>query len=136
MQKYFPATYLLSLILLIAILNGAAVYWHLYFHIWWLDIPMHLLGGLWVGLFGLSWYYRSRLPKTKDTTPLFVVVFAVALTMTVGLAWELFELSAQTFIERADVHDLGDTLADLVNDTLGALTAAYIFIRMGYNKKI
>ncbi len=97
---------------------------------------MHLLGGLWVGLFGVSWYYRSRLPKTKDATPLFVVVFAVAVTMTVGLAWELFELSAQTFIERADVHDLGDTLADLVNDTLGALTAAYIFIRMGYNKKI
>lgn len=136
MQKYFPQIYVVLLISVIAIINAIADYEHLYFFIWWFDIPMHILGGFWIALFSLTLYYRAKFPKTKDTTALFVVVFAVAVTMIVGLCWELFEFSAQTFIERADVHDLGDTLADLVNDFIGAVFATLIFIRMGYNKKI
>jgi succinate dehydrogenase hydrophobic anchor subunit len=136
MQKHFPTMHLLALLCLIAIVNAAAVYWHLYFYLWWLDIPMHVLGGLWVALFALAWYYRSPYPKQKESSPLFVMMFAVAVTMVVGVGWELFELSAQTFIERADVHDLADTLGDLVNDFIGAVLAISVFVRMGYNRKI
>lgn len=120
----------------IAVVNGAAVYWHLYFYVWWLDIPMHMLGGMWVALFALSSYYRLTNVSTKDTSPLFVFAFAIAITMIVGLSWELFEFSAQTFIERAHVFDIGDTLSDLVNDFIGALIASFVFVRMGYNKLI
>ena len=97
---------------------------------------MHFLGGLWIGLFVLAWYYRSPLPKKKDPTPFFVVTLAIATTLTIGLAWELFELSAQTFIERAEVHDLADTLGDLTNDFFGAVVAVGIFIRGRYNLEI
>lgn len=136
MQKHFPIATILSLIGLIAVVNGVALYWHLYFYVWWLDIPMHMLGGMWVALFALSSYYRLTNVSTKDTSPLFVFAFAVAITMIVGLSWELFEFSAQTFIERAHVFDIGDTLSDLVNDLIGALIASFVFVRMGYNKLI
>ena len=94
---------------------------------------MHFLGGLWIGLFSLAWYYRSPRPKKKDTSTLFVFALAVSTTLTIGLAWELFELSAQNFIERAAVHDLADTLGDLTNDLFGALCATGIFIKKRYN---
>ena len=126
---------LLAIILLIAVVSGAALHWHLYFFYPWLDIPMHLLGGFWVALFVLAQYYRASFPARKDPSPLFVVVFAVAVTMTIGLFWELFEFSAQTLIERAEFHNLGDTLLDLVNDLFGSLCAATLFIRMGYNRQ-
>ena len=132
-SRHFPPTVLVLLIVLIALANAAALYWHLYFYIGWLDIPMHFLGGLWLGLFALAWYYRAPLPKKKDTTTLFVFTLAVSVAMAIGLAWELFELSAQTFIERASAHDLVDTLGDLTNDLLGAVLSAGIFIRGRYN---
>ena len=94
---------------------------------------MHFLGGLWVGLFALAWYYRSPLPRAKDKSTIFVFALAVSATLSVGLHWELFELSAQTFIERASVHDMVDTLADLSNDLFGALVAIGVFIRGRYN---
>ena len=136
MQKHFPIATILMLIGFIAVVNGAAVYWHLYFYVWWLDIPMHMLGGTWVALFTLSSYYRFPNASTKDTSPLFVFAFGVAITMIVGLSWELFEFSAQTFIERAQVFNIGDTLSDLVNDFIGAMIASFVFVRMGYNKLI
>ncbi len=136
MRKQFPPFALAALIALIFALEAIARYWHLYFEFWWLDIPMHFLGGLWVGLFTLEWYYRTLHLKKKDTSAFFVVTLAIATTLTVGLAWEVFELSAQTFIERADVHDLADTLGDLTNDFLGAVAAIGIFIRGRYNAYI
>jgi len=136
MRKNFPARIIVALILLLAIVNAAAFYWKLYFFIWWFDIPMHFLGGLWIGLASLAAYYGAPHPRRKDTGTFFVVTLSVAVVMIIGLAWELFELSSQTFIERATVHDLTDTLSDLTNDLIGALVAAWIFIRGGYNAKI
>ncbi len=132
-SHHFPPAALILLIAFIALVNAVALYWHLFFYIWWLDIPMHFLGGLWLGLTVLSWYYCAPLPKKKDTSVLFVMTLAVSVSLTIGLGWELFELSAQTFIERATVHNLADTLGDLTNDLLGAVVATWIFIRGRYN---
>ena len=133
MRKQFPPVVLAVLIVALALIEAGALYWHLFFQFWWLDIPMHFFGGLWIALFTLAWYYRARIPKSKDTSTLFVVALAVSSTLSIGLFWELFELSAQTFIERASVHDLTDTLADLTNDLFGAVVAIGIFIRGRYN---
>ena len=133
MQKQFPPAVLAGIIVLLAVIEAGALYWHLFFKFWWFDIPMHFFGGLWIALFTLAWYYRARIPKVKDKSGLFVATLAVSTTLSIGLFWELFELSAQTFIERANVHDLADTLADLTNDLLGAVVAIGIFIRGRYN---
>lgn len=134
MERYFPRRVLAAFILLIALANGAILYWHLYFHIWWLDIPMHLIGGLWVSLFVLSWYYRTRHFDPKVPYPFFVFALAIAATMSIGLFWELFEFSVDEIVVTFPTHSLFDTLLDLVMDFLGAVIGAGIFIRGGYNR--
>jgi hypothetical protein len=123
---------IVGLLFFIGAVNAAALYWHLYFFLPWLDIPMHLLGGLWVGLFALYWYYHIK-RGDKDRSALFVAVFSVAVTMTIGLLWELFEFNLDTIIGFSN-HDLADTLADLSNDFLGSTLAAWIFLAKRYNR--
>lgn len=133
MVRQFPTSVLLSIIVLIALTNAAAFYWHLYFYYPWLDIPLHFFGGLWVALYALAWYYGTSWLKEKDETVAFVFAYAISATLLVGLGWELFEFSLETIVAFSE-HDLGDTLLDLVMDTLGALVAGAVFVRKGYNK--
>jgi hypothetical protein len=135
MNKHFPIWILTSLVLFIFIFNLFATYWHLYFLIWWLDIPVHMLGGAWVALMTLFLYYHTKYLRKKDHAALFAFVLAVATALVVGLMWEVYEF----IIDRAmSVHDLqiSDTLKDLCDDLFGGGAAALLFIKKGYNKHI
>jgi hypothetical protein len=131
--RSFPYSVLVGMILAIAVVNAAALYWHLYFYLRWFDIPMHFIGGLWTALFALSMYYRLPLAR-HDWSPWFIGALGVASTMIVGLGWELFEFNLDTIVGFSD-RNHGDTLADLVMDLLGAIIAATVFIRGGYYRK-
>jgi hypothetical protein len=131
--KRIPMWPLIILLFLIMLLNGAALYWHLYYFIWWLDIPMHFLGGLWVALFSLAWLFRSPYVGSNERSPFFVWMFALAVTLLVGLVWELFEFNLSTIVGFSE-RDLGDTLLDLVMDVAGAVSGTVFFLKMGYNR--
>lgn len=133
MTRSFPVSILLGLIFFLATANSAAYYWHLYFYYPWLDVPMHFVGGLWITLYLLSWYYTASRTKKKERAPLFVLTYALAVTLVIGVLWEVFEFSVDTIIEFSQ-HNPGDTLLDLVMDAIGALFGAYVFLRGGYNK--
>jgi xanthine/uracil permease len=128
---------LFAVALIVAIwgVNAVAVHLNLYYHIWWFDIPMHILGGFWIALFGLITYYHSSLVERKDRSAFFVVAFALATTMCIGLLWELFEFGVDRSIALSD-NDLADTLGDFVNDMIGASFATAFFLWRGYNKII
>ena len=126
---------MVALIFFIWGVNLVADQFNLYHYLWWLDIPMHMLGGFWVALFGLITYYHSSLVNRKDRSPLFVVALALALTMCIGLLWELFEFGVDHSIALSD-NDLADTLGDFVNDMTGAILASAFFLMRGYNKII
>ncbi len=131
MSRHFPPAVLVSFAFFMLFVQLAALYWHLYFQFWWLDIPMHMLGGLWIALFGLSIYYRSSRFEGREHSKGFILVFSVALTLSIGLFWEIYEF----FVDHAvgdSGRELADTLADLVNDLIGALFGAFVFIRGGY----
>lgn len=134
MTRPFPVWILAVAILFIFALQVVATYWHLYFYIWWLDIPVHVVGGVWIALTFLSSYYASSRMTEKEHSSLFVVVFAVALTMTIGLFWEIYEFGVDHAVGDSGLG-LTDTLKDLSDDLLGALIAAWIFIRFGYNER-
>ena len=126
---------MVALIFFIWGVNLVADQFNLYHYLWWLDILMHMLGGLWVALFGLITYYHSPLLKRKDRSSFFAVALALALTMCIGLLWELFEFGVNHSIALSD-NDLADTLGDFVNDMVGAIVASVFFIVRGYNKII
>ena len=96
---------------------------------------MHIMGGLWVALMSLVIYYHTDYFKRKDRSVAFVISFALATTMIIGLFWEVFEFSVEHFVKLND-NGLLDTLKDLVDDLIGASIATAIFIKRGYNKSI
>lgn len=98
-------------------LNSIAHAFYLYWNYRWVDIPMHILGGIMAGLFSLIFIRAIRMPET----------FVNALTgvLLVGLGWEVLEL-----LYKVDVVNFAywtDTVHDLINDLLGGLIAIYIW---------
>lgn len=127
MHKPFSIRLLAALIVLLACVQGAATYWDLYFFVWWLDIPMHLLGGFWISAATIT-YRLSRNSSGGGDATLVLLAYALVATLLIGLGWELFEWS----VDRVNglIHfDLLDTLGDLANDVIGASVAAGILLR-------
>jgi hypothetical protein len=112
----------LVVVALLAVLDIYFGLMHMYFwRFWWFDIPLHLLGGIAVGLFG-AWVLTVReLPIS--------FLFCVAMALGVGVAWEIFEYASHMG-GSAFMGYTVDTIKDLVDDVLGGTMAAYISLRM------
>lgn len=132
MKTKFPFWVLALIVSLIGVMNGAASYWHLYYHYHWLDIPMHLAGGLWVGLSALAIYYFTPIVAEKKHTVRTVIFIAIFSALIIGIGWEAFEwvVDQMTGLKHVDIID---TLSDIMNDLIGATVAAVIFIKKRYN---
>lgn len=103
----------------VAILNTFAIEFSLYWQVWYFDIIMHFLGGLWFGFLFLAYLHHTR-----RTRPLFWIIILV---LGIGVAWELFEFVFGIQDVFSNEH-ICDTLLDLVMDTLGAV-ASYLIGR-------
>jgi uncharacterized membrane protein YjdF len=117
-------SYFLNLLsVLIAIVVGY-LYWmglenHLFFYIWWYDIPLHMLAGLVVGLWG------SALAWRRGVLPYQTLILVLLAAFAIGAMWEIFELWAG--ITRGDSGYWPDTLKDLFNDCTGGVFAVLIY---------
>ena len=126
---------LAALIIFIWAVNTLANQFHLYFFLWWFDIPMHIMGGLWVALTSMVIYYHLGWIHRHDRSLSFVVTAMLATTLVIGIFWEVFEFSVEHFVKLND-NGVFDTLKDLLDDMIGAALASVIFIKRGYNKTI
>jgi uncharacterized membrane protein len=118
--------------LLLAFANGLALYFHFFYYYWWFDIPMHVVGGLWLAFIALAYYYSSRLAEPKPHGDPSALIIGVIFAFMIGLAWELFEFSMDTFMAFSP-HNMSDTLNDLLNDMIGAVFASEIFVTEKFN---
>lgn len=111
---------LLWLITVLALATGLALThtWaltdYLYWYFVWLDVPVHLLGGLTLGMFLIS-FSRTFRPR----------LFAVGIAFVI-LGWEVFEVLIGTGRE---INYAFDTSLDILMGTLGALLA-YVLGRL------
>ena len=85
-----------------------------------MDIPMHFLGGLFVGLLVL-WILQQFSNQSFTKKQTFLAVLVGILIVSIG--WEIFEYTVGVF---ALEEFFPDTLYDLVMGTLGAVTA-YVY---------
>ncbi len=127
-DKLFKRAAFLGLFIFTVNLLAMKFFW--YYSIWWFDMPMHFLGGIFIGLLSLSVYMSYFIKEETVLTlgKIFWIAFISALI--VGVAWELFEFSLDTFIT-FKVHYLPDTLSDLCFDMTGAMTAALYYLYFG-----
>jgi hypothetical protein len=117
------------LLAVIALLHYFALSYFLYWTVDWFDILMHFLGGFWVAI--VAAYLIYFFSSTKDDNygvkyikehKILFFLSLVGATLIVGLTWELWEV----FVGFTDtLNDLGDTILDVVMDTIGAICAFY-----------
>lgn len=119
-MKKIPSI-IIAIFVLICILYSLSVSLYFFWTLWWFDIVLHILGGMWVALIAL-WYTRVRVLSSEKKA------FAVALIASfgIGVLWEVFEyVTGTTF-----AHDnyIFDTLSDLAADIAGG-GIAFIYAR-------
>ena len=103
----------------VAVAHFAALHFFWYWKYTWIDMPIHMLGGVSVSL-GLSIlpFFRVSLPPRLRT-----LIGCVAIVFIVGVAWEIFEIFAGAVVFDSE-YPL-DTLTDLCMDVLGG-TIGYV----------
>ena len=111
---------LIWIILAILIMNYASLQFYWYSSVWWLDMPMHFLGGIWAAL-AIFWIFS---PKSLNTKHILAVMLGV---LCIGLAWEIFEIVVNDAILKNPFNSL-DTLSDIFFDLAGALLGIFYLL--------
>lgn len=92
---------------------------HLYYELWWLDIPMHIMGGFGVALLTgtILLYKRMKVSYLR----LFIVYILVA------VLWEVYEYTHDLIVMN-EWNGLFATIKDLIVGFIG-MSIAYLFIK-------
>lgn len=99
---------------------------YLYYEIWWLDIPMHIMGGF--GVASLAGAILSYKGINVSYTKICIAYVLIA------LAWEGYEhilnyINIGTWYgQRLPMVDIRDSIKDLVDGFIG-MSIAFLFVR-------
>ncbi|GMQ95038.1 MAG: hypothetical protein BMS9Abin13_148 [Patescibacteria group bacterium] len=131
----FPV-FLLALIIFIAALNGFANEFSWYWRFSWLDMPMHFLGGFWVGGVALwaTVFFRGTSVKDMREKPWLAYAISLASVLIVSALWESFEFGLDTLVSFSIQNSVSDTISDITLGALGGVGASLYFISGRYRK--
>lgn len=118
---------LFILIWVLAAVHVVATYFYWYWIYRWIDIPMHFLGGVWVGLAALWFWYHSGHIDNKHASirPLALVLLA---GLGIGLLWEIYEYVLWYITgENLPSNYIADSILDIIMDVLGAFASYGVF---------
>lgn len=108
------------LICFIFLINALAIKFYWYYSIKWFDMPMHFLGGFWVGL-AFLWFLNI---KSTDKISVYKIILGV---LFVGLCWEVFEFFVNNLYLARYPFDKTDTIQDLFFDLFGGFLSVIYF---------
>lgn len=95
----------------------------LFWIFWWFDMPMHFLGGIFVGFLVVysvpSFFYK----KNVHTFFIFLLV-----SLIIGLGWEFFEASMDILFKSKHTNFL-DSLSDLSFDLAGSIVSYLLLLK-------
>lgn len=127
-NTYFSA---LGILISIGFLhNVGGIIGNAYNEIWWWDIMLHFLGGVWLAMSGFWFVYLSDKFNIKRSVKNFFIATLVPV-LVIGLGWEVFEyVNGITFVlpgERYEIDTIGDVFVDLAGGML-----VYLYYRLKY----
>ncbi len=105
----------------ILLLNYLAMKFYWYSSIWYFDMPMHFLGGVWLGL-ALLWFLKI---KEISLMLIFKMILGV---LIIGVLWEIFEIILNNYTTQSPFNSL-DTISDIFFDLSGGCFAILYFIK-------
>lgn len=107
------------------ILNTLGVWLSLYSILWWYDMPMHFLGGLFSTLLIIAFLLRFK--KIREISIPKFVILALILVLIIGLTWEGYEIFWA--IVGGNRHLFMDSVSDIFFDLAGGIEAVFIYLR-------
>ena len=114
---------LIFLIFFIFLLNYLAMKFYWYSSIWYFDMPMHFLGGLFLGL-SIIWILSYKnLSLELSLKLIFKILLGV---LVIGVSWEIFEILFNNIIAQMPFNTL-DTISDIFFDLAGGTFAIFFF---------
>ncbi len=117
--------------ILFALFHKTALVLSLYWTTAWADIIMHGFGGFLGALLVLYVLQKIGIMPQSLSRKVLVFLFTVVAVIAVGAIWELWEI----FVGFTDPFtDLGDTILDLIMDTIGAITG-YLYYEKRFRTK-
>jgi hypothetical protein len=123
-----PLVYLMLVIFLSYILIQK---FHWDYSIWWVDMPMHFLGGVWEGWLFLWFFSLAEMPIFKISLEKisFKLTFKTILfVLCIGISWEFFEFFTQMYAPH-DSFNVLDTVSDVFFDLAGATFAVLYCVK-------
>lgn len=127
---------ILLLIIGIFFVNTLAIKFYWYSLVWWFDMPMHFLGGLWVGLAAsFVWLYSGWITPPKNVLLGTILTLLISVFL-IGFLWEVYEFAVQYMIPQGGVlANPLDSLSDIFFDCAGGVVALlYIMSRVHQNR--
>ncbi len=108
---------------------ASALYW--YDAIWWFDMGMHALGGVFVALLGGSLVVRQLRVLTGRES----LIVILLLVFIIGLGWEYYEYIVQYYVKGVQLAHVSDSISDLICDMIGGSVGALfvILLKKRYN---
>ena len=120
---------MVALVWVVFFLNFVAVKLFLYSLVWWFDMPMHFLGGMFLAILSVWLCLRSALSAEIRKHGYFLLIIGFSV-LCIGIFWELFELGTNIFIT-FDRINIRDTASDLFFDLSGGMIGiAYALRKM------
>nr|WP_256421256.1 hypothetical protein [Halobellus rarus] len=121
----------LTLVVTLAVLLHTIGMLGLYEHLWWYDHLTHTLSAAIVAAVGYAATRAlDRYSEAVSFPPRFLSAFILLFTLALGVLWEVLEFLARIAASAVGVeavlvqYGLGDTILDLVFDTVGAILVA------------
>ena len=123
--------HLVFLMFFIFIVNLSAQQFHWYFSVWYFDMFMHFLGGFWVGLASLYFFFSASesFGLSLESKALTGIILKILLcVLFIGIGWEIFETSIDKVIVQNSFNVL-DTFSDILFDLTGGATTVFYFLK-------
>lgn len=128
MKKIFESGAFILFFLIFILANLVlALYFNLYYLIWWLDMVHHFLGGLWLAF--LLNFYLKKIGFAVSNLLLLLILF-LGFAALVGVLWEFTEFLWDRFFWHSGFTYFSgiyeDTLSDLFFDLLGGAVGFFL----------
>lgn len=117
----------------IALLHISALQFYLYWRLWWFDILTHFLGGFWVGISFLWFFFQSGFVNIIRNDRNYNLAVAFLSSLSVGVMWEVFEYYFGISNTVASNYAI-DTVTDISMDLVGGFAAYCYFIFKNYHE--